>query len=258
MTRLIHLSDLHFGATTPGLLDPLCQKVAELAPDLVVISGDLTQRARAAQFAEARAFIARLRAPVICVPGNHDIPLWNIWQRLFRPWTPWMHHFSNILEPDWRCDRLVVVGLNTADPRAWKRGRITPAQLDRVARRFADAGPRARIVVMHHPLEHLPEETQWLMAGATEALQRLPEVGAQIVLSGHIHVSHAGPFTAAPGLIFVQAGTGLSYRRRAEANAFNLLDFGPEGVEIRTLLADDTGRFTRADLRHSHRFTVAL
>lgn len=258
MTRLIHLSDLHFGATTPGLLDPLCQKVAELAPDLVVISGDLTQRARAAQFAEARAFIARLGAPVICVPGNHDIPLWNIWQRLFRPWQPWRHHFSNILEPDWRCDRLVVVGLNTADPRAWKRGRITSVQLDRVARRFADAGPRARIVVMHHPLEHLPEETQWLMAGATEALQRLPEAGAQIVLSGHIHVSHAGPFTAAPGLIFVQAGTGLSYRRRAEANAFNLLDFGPEGVEIRTLLADDTGRFTRADLRHSHRFTAAL
>lgn len=78
MTRLIHLSDLHFGATTPALLDPLCEMVAELAPDMVVVSGDLTQRARPAQFAQAAAFMARLPAPVLAIPGNHDVPLWNL------------------------------------------------------------------------------------------------------------------------------------------------------------------------------------
>lgn len=251
MTRLVHLSDLHFGATSPELLDPLCARVAELAPDLVVISGDLTQRARAWQFAQARAFIARLGAPVLCVPGNHDIPLWNLWARMLHPWQAYRRGLAEGMEPVWQNDRVVVAGLNTANPLAWKQGRITAAQLDRLGRVFAQAGPRARVVAMHHPLEHLPDETQWIMRGAEEALRRLPQIGAQVVLSGHIHVSHAGPFTAAPGLLFVQAGTGLSHRRRAEANAFNVLDFLGDGVSVHTVLADADGRFGQMQPRHS-------
>lgn len=251
MTRLIHLSDLHFGATSPELLDPLCARVAELAPDLVVISGDLTQRARTGQFAEARAFIARLGAPALCVPGNHDIPLWNLWSRLLHPWRAYRRGAAEDLEPVWQNADVVVAGLNTANPLAWKQGRITSAQLDRLAAVFAGAGPRARIVAMHHPLEHLPGETQWIMQGAAMALRRLPQIGVQVVLSGHVHVSHAGPFTAAPGLLFVQAGTGLSHRRRAEANAFNVLDFAGEGVTVHTVLADAEGRFGPMEPRHS-------
>ena len=89
MTRIVHVSDLHFGATSEGLLAPLCSRIADLSPDLVVISGDLTQRARSHQFAEARDFIAGLGVPVLCIPGNHDIPLWNIAARLICPWRAW-------------------------------------------------------------------------------------------------------------------------------------------------------------------------
>lgn len=251
MTRLIHLSDLHFGATSAELLDPLCARVAELTPDLVVISGDLTQRARVGQFAEARAFIARLGASVLCVPGNHDIPLWNLWARLLHPWRAYRRGLAEDMEPVWMNDRLMVAGLNTANPLAWKQGRITAAQIDRLARVFAEAGPRARIVALHHPLEHLPGETQWIMRGAAMALRCLPQIGAQVVLSGHVHVSHAGPFTAAPGLLFVQAGTGLSHRRRTEANAFNVLDFAGDGVTVHTVLADAEARFGEMAPRHS-------
>ena len=251
MTRLIHLSDLHFGATTPALLDPLCEMVAELAPDMVVVSGDLTQRARPAQFAQAAAFMARLPAPVLAIPGNHDVPLWNLAERFLAPWRRYRRHIGPDLEPVLRNEAMVVVGVNTANPFAWKQGRITDAQLDHVARAFADAGPRARVVAMHHPLEHLPGETQWIMQGAAEALRRLPEVGAQIELSGHIHVSHAGPFTAAPGLLFVQAGTGLSSRTRTERNAFNVLDFTPGRVAVHTVLADEGGGFRQLEARHS-------
>lgn len=251
MTRIVHLSDLHFGATAPGLLEPLCAGVAELAPDLAVISGDLTQRARPGQYAEARAFLDRLGVPVLAVPGNHDMPLWNLPARLRAPFAGYRRAISPELEPLWQDTSVIVAGVNTANPLAWKQGRITSAQLDRLERLFAHAGPRARVVAMHHPLEHLPGETQWLMRGAPEALRRLPGIGAQVVLSGHVHVSHAGPFTAAPGLLFVQAGTGLSHRRRAEANAFNLLDFAAGAVTVTTFLADDTGRFAALDLPRS-------
>lgn len=250
MTRIVHLSDLHFGAVTHALLDPLAARVAELRPDLVVISGDLTQRARAAQFAEARAFMARIGAPTLCVPGNHDMPLHNLVARLFTPFRRYRHWINPDLEPVWQNDTVIVAGVNTANPLAWQRGRITQRQLDRLGALFANAGARRRIVVMHHPLEHLAGETQSLMRGAGRALAQLPGLGAQVVLSGHVHVSHAGPFTAAPGLLFVQAGTGLSHRRRAEANAFNLLDFTPDGLTIHTLLADEHARFSRMDERH--------
>lgn len=243
MTRIVHLSDLHFGALAPGLETPLTARIRALAPDLVVASGDLTQRARAVQFAQARVFLRGLGAPVLAVPGNHDMPLHRPLTRLLRPFRAWDRGWSPDREPVWQDDRVIVVGVNTADPYAWRRGIIRQRQLDRVGDVLARAGSRARVVVMHHPLEHLPGEDQALMRGAAMALEALPGLGAQIVLSGHIHVSHAGPFTAAPGLVFVQAGTGLSYRRRAEANAFNLLDFSDSAVSVQTILADAEGGY---------------
>lgn len=257
MTRIVHVSDLHFGATSEGLLAPLCSRIADLSPDLVVISGDLTQRARSHQFAEARDFIAGLGVPVLCIPGNHDIPLWNIAARLICPWRAWRMGLARDLEDVWQDAQVIVAGINTANPLAWKQGRITAAMLDRLEALFATAGDRVRIVAMHHPLEHLPGEEQWLMQGAGLALCRLPEMGVRMVLSGHIHVSHAGPFTAAPGLLFVQAGTGLSWRRRAEANAFNLLDIRDKAIEVQSILADETGAFAAVGRAHSFPHVVA-
>lgn len=254
MTRLLHLSDLHFGTVTPGLIARLRESVARLRPDLVAISGDLTQRATSAQFAEAAALIAEFGCPVLTVPGNHDTPLWNLWERLAHPWRRYRRAITTDLAPVWSGPGAVVAGINTANPLAWKQGRITGAQLDHLARSFADAGPRARVVVMHHPLEHLPGEKEWLMQGADQALRRLPELGAQIVLSGHVHVSHAGPFTKAPGLLFVQAGTGLSTRTRTERNAFNLLVLSSAEAEVTTFVAQETGHYSETG---SRRFALA-
>lgn len=255
MTRILHLSDLHFGTVAPGLIAPLRASVARLRPDLVAISGDLTQRATAAQFAAAADLIASLRCPVLCVPGNHDTPLWHLWERLVHPWRRYRRAITPDLAPVWQGPGAVVAGVNTANPLAWKQGRITGAQLDHLARSFAEAGPRARVVVMHHPLEHLPGEKEWLMQGADLALRRLPEMGAQIVLSGHVHVSHAGPFTKAPGLLFVQAGTGLSTRTRSERNAFNLLALSPGAAEVTTFVARETGDYCQTG---SRRFALTV
>ena len=243
MTRIVHLSDLHFGALVPGLLAPLARQVKALSPDLIVVSGDLTQRARAGQFAQARAFLDGLGAPVLAVPGNHDLPLHRPLTRLLRPFHAWDRGWSPDREPAWQNDRVIVVGVNTADPCAWRRGVIRQAQLDRVAALLAGAGARVRIVVMHHPLEHPPGEDQPLMRGAAMALAALPRIGAQVVLSGHLHVSHAGPFSAAPGVLFLQAGTGLSHRRRAEPNTFNMLEVSAQAIAVQVILSDSGAAF---------------
>jgi 3',5'-cyclic AMP phosphodiesterase CpdA len=246
--RLAHLSDLHFGRTRPELLEPLVAAVTAARPDVVAISGDLTQRARDWQFREARAFVDRLGVPCVIVPGNHDVPLDRPIRRLFDPWGAYRRWFGPDLEPAFRDAEMIVLGMNTADPLSWQRGRIRGRALQRVRAAFAEAGPGvARIVVAHHPFEHQPDERKALMHGAREALDALAACGADIVLSGHLHAWRAEPFAVREGragVIQVHAGTGLSTRLRGEENDFNLLTLAPGVVTVeRHAAREDDLRF---------------
>lgn len=243
MRRIVHLSDLHFGRTSPALLEPLLEEVNALAPDLCVISGDFTQRARRWQFEEARSFIDRITAPVLAVPGNHDTPLDNLWVRLTRPWERYREYIATDLEPTFENDRIRVVGVNTVNPLAHQTGRLSSHTLKRVCNAFADAGDKARVVVLHHPLEHLEGSDKRLMRGSAKALKALADCGADVVLCGHIHTTHIGPFTTAPGLLFVQAGTGLSTRLRHQDNSFNVLDVSRAEITVRAISAGEEARF---------------
>lgn len=245
MTRIVHLSDPHFGADAPHLIAPLVAAVAALRPDLVVLSGDLTQRARPEQFAAAARLIAACAAPVLTVPGNHDVPLWHLWLRLADPWRRWRRGIGAGCEPVWQSDQALVMGVNTADPLAWKAGRLRAGQLARMAAVFAGAGARRRIVVMHHPLQGPPSEAPALR-GVSRALPVLRDAGVEIVLSGHLHATWVTPLDGAPGVLSVQAGTCLSHRVRGDGNAFNLLELVPGGVVLTHLRAGADGQF-RAD-----------
>ncbi|TDL76239.1 metallophosphoesterase [Palleronia sediminis] len=239
MARIVHLSDLHFGRDRPELSTPLLAAVNGLSPDLVAISGDFTQRARHHQFAEAARFKARIEAPVLAVPGNHDTPLDNLWVRFLRPFSRYRKAIDPDLEPDWSDNRVKVTGVNTVNRFSWQRGRISGRTVREVCHAFADAGERLRIVVLHHPLEHGPEVDKRLMRGSAVALDRLGGCGADIVLSGHLHSTIAAPFRAAPSLLFVQAGTGLSDRLRGERNTFNVVEGDRRAVAIETWAASD-------------------
>src|SRR5262245_27350497 len=114
MRTLVHLSDLHFGRIDPGLLAPLRDTVRALRPDLVAISGDFTQRARRRQFADARAFVDSLGARTLVVPGNHDIPLYDVAERLAAPLSRYRRYISSELEPEYQDDEMIVIGVNTA------------------------------------------------------------------------------------------------------------------------------------------------
>ena len=244
MTRIIHLSDPHFGTEDPALLQPLCAWVAGARPDVVVLSGDLTQRARPAQFAAAARFIAALPAPVLAIPGNHDTPLGNLALRLFRPWYRY-HNILPELEPVVDAGTARIVGVNTANPLVWKDGRITPAQLDRLHRTFEAAPDRRRIVAMHHPIEGPPGEPRSL-SGATEAAAAFAAMGVEIVLSGHLHFTYAAPLSLAPDVLSVQAGTCVSTRTRSDGNAFTMLDLGDSAVTLTHIRAQPDKSF-RAD-----------
>lgn len=230
--RLAHLSDLHFDRVEPAVLEALRRRLKALAPDLVVISGDLTQRARARQFREARAFLDSLPKPQVVVPGNHDVPLYNVFARFCAPFAGYRRIISEELEPAFVDAEIAVFGVNTARSLAFKEGRVSEAQLRRVCEKLGRAGgERTRIVVSHHRFM---------------AIEKLARCGVDVFLSGHRHATRLGyANVAAPSALVVEAGTAISRRARLEPNAFNLLRIEPRRIEVEHY-ALRAGAFVRA------------
>lgn len=227
MRTLVHLSDLHFGRTHDKLVEPLIAKVNELTPDVVAISGDLTQRARTREFQAARRFLDALPAPKIVVPGNHDVPLYNIFARM-RGLDKYRRHLGHDVEPFYADDEIAVLGVNTARSLAFKGGRINAEQLARIQERLRAIGePAVKMIVSHHPFD-LPQTypAAALVGRARMAMHRLADCKIDLFLAGHFHVSLASPTASRFQLggwlaLIVQAGTATSHRGRGEANAFN-------------------------------------
>jgi 3',5'-cyclic AMP phosphodiesterase CpdA len=253
MTRIIHLSDLHFGALAGETVDPLLAVIAELSPSVVVISGDLTQRARRRQFELARTFIARLPAPVVAVPGNHDIPLWDVLRRFLAPRRRFRRYVSDDPFPTHLTDDVSVVGVNTARSLTFTNGRINRQQLLRVESILTQSPRRAlRIVVAHHPFVVPEERPLTARVGRTElALPVFLRVGVDMLLTGHRH--HTWISSPEPGLLTVHAGTATSRRVRREENSFNLIEVASREVSVhrfRWQPEDATFRPPRVDAIH--------
>ena len=239
MRTLVHLSDLHFGRVDARLLVPLARRVRQSRPHLVVVSGDLTQRAKSAEFREARRFLDTLPQPLLVVPGNHDVPFYNLWQRFLQPLAKYRRYISEEVEPAYIDNEIAVVGVNTARSAAFKGGRINPAQLARTRSRFAPLDERiTRVIVTHHPFDLPPGHAPRAIVGrARLAMQAFAACGADLLLAGHLHTTHVGDTTARYRIegfaaLVVQAGTATSLRARGEANAFNVLHIEPHVVRI--------------------------
>jgi 3',5'-cyclic AMP phosphodiesterase CpdA len=233
---LVHLSDLHFGRVDKQLLAPLARAVRAAAPQLVVVSGDLTQRAKSAEFRDARRFLDTLPAPLLVVPGNHDVPLYNLFQRFFQPLDKYRRHIAHDVEPAYVDDEIAVLGVNTARSSVFKGGRINPAQIARVRNRFAALARNVtRIVVTHHPFDLPPGHGSRALVGrARLAMRAFADCGADILLAGHLHASHAGDTAARYefSALFIQAGTATSVRGRGEVNSFNVVQIDTPRVRV--------------------------
>lgn len=238
MTRILHLSDVHFGTVDGRLVEPIVALAHKLRPDATVVSGDLTQRARPDQFAAARAFLDRLPGPVLAVPGNHDMPLHNLALRLAAPFARYRRAMGDELEPTLALPGAVLQGVNTADPLVWKAGRLRRASASRLAQGFAAAPPGAmRIAVLHHAPVPAADGTPADMADPPGVLAALASAGTDIVLSGHTHMPHAGFAETAAGVLFLQVGTAISTRLKTGTNDFALVILAEGEVTVESWLA---------------------
>lgn len=232
--RILHLTDPHFGTEVPVAVQAVADLAHALRPDVLVLSGDITQRARRRQFAAARAFVERLQIGArLVIPGNHDIPLFNLWQRLADPYAGYRRAFGEpgrevVTTPD-----LLAIPVKTTRRWRHKHGQVSLAQIDAVVQRLRHATPRQlRVVVVHQPMD-VPrrEEEHNLLRNAARAARAWSQAGADLVLGGHIHLPCVLPMSGRyPGLArelwCVQAGTAVSSRIRHDApQSLNLIDY---------------------------------
>lgn len=236
MARIAHLSDIHFGANDPKIVAAAQAWLQERQPDLVIISGDLTQRARVDQFKEASAWLNRLRAAgmrLLVIPGNHDVPLYDVVRRFSAPLRRYKRYISNDLCPWYEDKEVAILGLNTARSLTIKDGRINSAQMRLLRERFAPvAREKTRILVTHHPLFAMPigkgGELSEAVGRHEDAVEAACQAGIHIALAGHFHRTYAEAaqkmVADAGGALVIQAGTATSTRlRNAEPQSFNWL-----------------------------------
>ncbi|WP_316013218.1 metallophosphoesterase [Roseobacter sp. HKCCA0434] len=248
MTRLVQISDLHFGTVDPDLLEPLSQAIGEAAPDLVIMAGDFVQRARASQFSDAAEFMAGLGRPWLGVPGNHDIPLFNLPLRLIDPFRAYKRWIDTDLQPRASLAGVQVVGLNTADPHSHQRGIVSPEEIERIGEAIRAADGSLVVIVAHHPFHQSPDVEKKLMLGAADALEHWAQCGPHVIMSGHLHQWLVEPFARRKGAnmtLQLHCGTGLSTRRRGNPNDFAIVDCDAEGVAVTRMVAEG-GRFVEA------------
>jgi 3',5'-cyclic AMP phosphodiesterase CpdA len=243
MRRIVHISDLHFGRTDQVLVHAVTQKIQDAKPDVLIVSGDLTQRARSWQFEAARGFLDRFECPKIVVPGNHDVPLDNPFARFLRPLAKYRRHVCRELSPTYQDDEIAIRGINTARSFTRSRGSISDRQIEQAREFFSHVSQNlVKIIVTHHPFD-FPEtlKDKYLLKRAKHAIAALAEYQADLYLAGHAHVPFAGlsarRYTVAHHTaLIVQAGTGISTRTRTEPNSFNLIHIHRPSITVDQLV----------------------
>ncbi len=264
MRTVVQLSDLHFGTTIAATLDPLIELLWTLAPDLVIVSGDLTQRAKTPQFLEARAYLDRMPTPRLVIPGNHDVPLYDIARRFLSPLGRYRTHITNNLAPVFLDEEIAVVGINTARSLTFKGGGVSAQQLTASTKYFDLLPPHvARIVVTHHPFD-IPVGLSGveIVHGAKHAIAAFAQCDVDLFLSGHLHLIHIASTTKyvtgydAPMLV---AGTAVSTRARGEPNSFFVFRVDRHVIECDTYTWDTQAKaFQNAETRIFARVSASV
>lgn len=245
MRKVLHITDVHFGRDhQPDRSTGLVELASQRQPDVVAFSGDVTKRAKPAQFREGRAFVESLGVPTIVVPGNHDVPMYRFWERVLQPYGAYRRHFSRDLEPTYQDDELLVIGVNTAWGWTIDGGRVWPGRARRLERQLVEGkGSRYAIVMLHHQMIPVPGySSPKVFRNALGTASALARGGADLVLSGHVHLSYLGyseELEGAPaGLPVLFSGTASCSRGRGPEegrNSCHWLEIDDAGVDIERL-----------------------
>lgn len=264
--RIAHLSDIHFGCHDDKVVDGANAWLAEQQPDLIIVSGDFTQRARVEQFQQASAWLNKLRSagwPVLAVPGNHDIPLYDIATRFAAPLHRYKKYISNDLCPWFENEDVAVLGINTARSLTFKDGRINREQMAIIEERFGAVAPsKMRILVTHHPLFSMPigegTELSEAVGRHDDAVAAVCRAGVNIALAGHFHRTYAAAarkmVEKAGGALVIQAGTATSKRlRNDELQSFNWIHaHRNDDIELQVIAWDGTGFRRGSHVRYGY------
>ncbi len=239
MRKIIHISDLHFGTEEPAIAEGLLKDIDQQNPALVVISGDFTQRARKSQFIKARNFLERIKLPQIKIPGNHDIPLFNIFKRFILPLDGYKKFITKDFFPLYEDNEIAVLGINTSRSLTWKNGKISVEQMEEIEKKLcAIDNNKFKVIVTHHPFIPPPGEPGIDLVGRSgKALNIIDQCDVDLLLAGHLHHGYSGDIrTFYPArkrsLISAQAGTAISNRIRNEPNAYNLITLERNNIVI--------------------------
>ena len=249
--KLIQVSDIHFGGENKDAVEAATAWINAAGPDLVVAAGDLTLDGKVPEFDAAAAWLARLPDPMIVVPGNHDTPfvgLGELFERFTRPWRRFTDRFGTEDGAAWRGDGVTVCSLNSARAAQirwnWSKGAVARGQIKRVVRelRAAPSGD-LRIVVCHHPLmEILGGPMTARVRGGVDAANRFVQAGADVILSGHIHLPFVTAIPFGDGKTQAVGSGTLSLRERGAAPGFNVIEVEPGCVRV-AAMAYERGKF---------------
>lgn len=243
MRTIVHLSDLHFGRFDHMRTEPLLRAISDISPDLVIISGDFTQRSRLREYKEAQDFIHKIKHPLLTIPGNHDIRyFFSPLARVFEPFGRYKRFVNPVLEPVYMDNEVAIAGLNTATFANLIDGRVKASQVRKLKKWFAGVPKDViRVVVTHHPLDMPPDWPDHKLARRAElAIKELGEAGVDLYLSGHYHGSYVSRTAdrykiEGYSAITVQAGT-LSERTRSQLQTFNVIRVDHHHITVETHL----------------------
>lgn len=236
--KILHLSDLHFGRLDSLVLEDLKNFIQKNKPtlSLIILTGDLTQRAKKNEFLAAKDFLKTIDCPMVLIPGNHDVPLYNIFQRFLFPYRKFCKYLGALAKNFYEDEHLAVYGLWSTDKFSISDGRIHEKDLKNLEEKFRNIpGHKLKIIASHHSVFPSGGEV-------TKGSERILKLKPHLMLSGHEHQSLVKHIEGKEFPLIISCGTSASKRTRKEANSFNLITINEaKEIWVETFIKDETG-----------------